>query len=490
MCWTPSFVDIEAKQKVVEQSVSETAVALLAEIRTMSARSYDKIVQLLAQAVSKHALNAAVTNAAKIAETAVVLSPRSTHTTASAAATVMPVHTSSRVHGNDTGTVGDVSPRTTVVRVAGSPRAGRIEALKTSPRPLHASTPAGGVHDMEAADLKSTSNASTPPYNYTNAASAASTTPLSTPRETFVPVTRASKSTVDLATTNAYADIDMQKMKQGLQGIKNIRARSANGSRGNSAGTVSTVDTTVDGASTGSGVSSRANSASRSRRRIATAANSGADDVGNSDVIASGGSGGSSVGVYSGEKAAVQRVGELLTPRRLSRDYSATGSSLVAGSVVSPVNVTADTASHVRSSSSRPSSGKRVAPPSTISASSSSGSAAVDVTKALQNLGGMWYEAQLLLRQVPSTDAGWEHLSQVRFLCISKGRLLHCDSNISHKPTFSLHCLCCRWSRLLPPSSRTFLRCPASPSTRKGPFCGTCCPLMKTPPRMTRQRDE
>ena len=268
-----------------------------------------------------------------------------------------------------------VSPRTTTVKIQ-SPRAMPLLKAQSSQKNLNSEEP-----------IAPSSNASTPPYSYSvkQTSCEQASTPIDTPRDggSAVLSSQSLSSKLHAASSAGMTAVDVEKMQQGLQGIKSIRARSANRSTRTAA-----ADSVVEASSVGNVAvdgGSRGSSACRSRRRIMAASAAGAglpSPEKTSDSPASPG---------QGQDYRTTPV-DVLTPRRSPRP------TLVSPRGLSSRNAVLAVPDALPSSVS----------PRPASASSSSLS-----QRLAQELGGMWYEAKLLLRQVPATAAEWNSTCQV-----------------------------------------------------------------------------
>jgi hypothetical protein len=341
-------------------------VSLFGEVRAAYPRFLDRILQLLAQAVSGIALKAAVSATTTKSAPHTGTAPLSARTVSSEATQVMA--------GSAVVTPRGVSPRAIPSAAAGS----KAGASSLSPRTdlsarSNPSTGKAALKGDPAVDRpglvrvdSGLTEASTPPSHYAascvSAGPGQQTTPLITPRDTptsasagFVLASQSCKSQSHkpLSPESTSPDsgspvtIDIDKMHQGLQGIKMMRARSAN-STARQAPASEAVEvgagTTSASAST---ATSRAGSACRNRRRLLLGP--GPDTSSPTEQ----GSSPDSVG----PSRAVSAV--LRTPR-------AADSSVA--------------------------------------------------TRVAQELGGMWYEAKLLLRQVPRAQGEWDAVQKVTYL--------------------------------------------------------------------------
>jgi hypothetical protein len=359
------FSDMEARMRTVEGALSAAAAPFLAEVKQTSARFHERVLQLLAQDVSRVALNAAVSNAAKVAEAVTLSAPQLSSRTVSTEET--------------SGNAGAVSPRPAPSK-AGAPLSARVSSAGSAANRKDLAVKAALVRADSEVTLGS--NASTPPYNYAPVHHAAATGQSSpeTPRDAdaapgpLSPSAKASSPTMDL---------DPGKMQQGLQGIKSMRARSAAGSARSNA----TVEVTTDSQGTAVPSSaSRAGSACRNRRRILT----GPGDIAPPSN--------SAVSPAETQLATVDipystSAVDVLSPRRTPR------TNLVSPRGVNPAGAA------LTFPAERPSSRQ--------SADSTRANDRALTERINQELGGMWYEAKLLLRQVPRTEQEWSAVSKV-----------------------------------------------------------------------------
>jgi hypothetical protein len=365
------LLDSEARLKTVEGALSAAAASFLSEVKQTSARFHEKALQLLAQEVSRVALNAAVLNAAKVAESIAAPTP------------ILSARTVSNEGAANSS--GSVSPRPAASK-AGAPLSARVSSAGSVSN--RKDLPAKSALVRSDSEVTLGSNASTPPYSYAPAhhsvAVGSSSSPAHTPRDSdaapgpLSPSGKASSPTMDL---------DPGKMQQGLQGIKSMRARSAaGGTRANSTATEIVPDT--HGAPVPSSAS-RAGSACRNRRRILT---------GPCDILPSSNA---PVSPTETQPAAADlpyatSAADVLSPRRTPRT-----------TLVSPRGV-ATTGAALAYPTERPSSRQSI--------DSQKVNDRAVAERINQELGGMWYEAKLLLRQVPRSEQEWSAVNKVSFV--------------------------------------------------------------------------
>jgi hypothetical protein len=353
--------EAECRLAAVEASLSPVTLSLFGEVRAAYPRFLDRILQHLAQAVSKIALKAAVSTAAKKSAPHTGTAPLSARTVSSEATQALA--------GSAVVTPrGVVSPRP-LPSAAGA----KAAASTLSPRAdlFARSNPSTGKAALKgdpAVDRpglvrvdSGLTEASTPPSHYTascvSAGPGQQTTPLITPRDTptsasagFVLASQSCKSHKPLSPGSTSPDsgspvtIDIDKMHQGLQGIKMMRARSANSTARQAPASEAVEVGAGSGSASASTATSRAGSACRNRRRLLQGPSPGTSSPTEQ------GSSPDSVG----PSRAVSAV--LRTPR-------AADSSVA--------------------------------------------------TRVAQELGGMWYEAKLLLRQVPRAQGEWDAVQKV-----------------------------------------------------------------------------
>lgn len=358
----------------LESSMSEPAFLTLTEIKQISVRSHDKCINLLAQSISKHAMNAAVAGAARVAHNAVanIDIPFSARTVNADYIHSSP--NSKSVSGAADKLSSRLSPRPKSREAAGM--------TKMSPRSTTNVERNGAIGNLGRANsgISVSSVATTPPAQYTTPSSAVVAV---TPRDTVIRVPPNQKQITP--PRSPTEDVDIEKMQLGLQGIKSMRARTASSGVRNGGCGDDLIGSTVDRADAPSSVS-RAGSACRSRRRIL---NNSIGKTPSTSPIPD-----SEAGHLMQEPTSTADVVDVLTPRRTSRQIgSPRGTSISTAALSFPSSPGVNTISR---------SPRR----------STDGSAAVAVRIA-QELSGMWYEAKLLLRQVPRSDKEWKKMQQV-----------------------------------------------------------------------------
>lgn len=364
----------------LESAMTESVYTILDEIKLISVRSYDKCVQLLAQSVSKYAMNAAVAGATRVAQTAVATTniPLSART----------VHADYNSYTPPVSTI--LSPRPKSREVAG----------------FTALSPRGGAGAVPAADRKRlargnsglsvSSVATTPPAQYTVPLSAQPS--VNTPRETVIeiPISPKPKTVASQSPREGDGGVDAEKMQLGLQGIKSMRARSASSSVRRAGDP--TASAGADSTGVPSSSNSRAGSACRSRRRILNNGSTPADCASPAPNSPTHLLGGSQPAVFT--TTAV----DVLTPRRSARNniVSPRGTSAAGAVLTCPSSPGSRLNNSNKSSSSnnpplspKPAQGLPIA------------------ARIAQELSGVWYEAKLLLRQVPHSDNDWKKMQQV-----------------------------------------------------------------------------
>ena len=279
-------------------------------------------------------------------------------------------------------------------------------------------------------NLRIASNASTPPQNYThkdvtsssmtnqhtNIALLGHFTPILTPRDNAI-VNNLSSGVISLS--NKDTTIDKAKMQIGLQGIKSMRkgsfnnnnsrfstANSATSPRGtdNSQGTTTETDTVT--------TTSRTSSASRLRRRVIQTANPDSSET--SPVKTT------NVTTLNPLNTEVANRSRASSGDMSPSSFKSTLTAPISGSTshhTGGVDIITPRGEHcapMRSPVMRVNKSMHPA----IAASSSPPVSEAHIKATLTNLDPQWYEAKLLLKQVPTTETAWESLSQVFVLCI------------------------------------------------------------------------
>ncbi len=422
----------------------------MAEIKSLSARSYDKIVSLLAQRVCKLALNCAVHSVSKVVETPTVVSPRAVKRTGSGniVSTTTTTNTNSStlklassppdiIASASINRSGSSSPHTLTALATSalvSPRlsfsrVGSASSTGSSERSRHTThlNPAMNNSNSDL-NLRIASNASTPPQNYThkeatigltttnqhtNSALTGHLTPILTPRDNTI-VNNLSSGVI--SPSNKDASIDKAKMQIGLQGIKSMRKGSFNNNNNSRCSTANSTTSPrgADNAATGTTteidvmtVGSRTSSASRLRRRVIQTANP--------------------VPSESSPVKTTTTLNPVTSTDSVNRSRASSGDlspSSVKSTLTAPISGTHNHTGGVDIITPR---GEHCAPMRSpvmrinkslhpaIAASSSPSVPVndVDIQTTLTSLDPIWYEAKLLLKQVPSTEATWETLAQV-----------------------------------------------------------------------------
>lgn len=245
--------------------------------------------------------------------------------------------------------------------------------------------------------LSVSSVATTPPAQYTVPLSAQPS--VTTPRETVIeiPISPKPKTVASQSPREGDGGVDAEKMQLGLQGIKSMRARSASSSVRRAGDP--TASAGADSTGVPSSSNSRAGSACRSRRRILNNGSSPADcasPASNSPTHL--------LGVSQPAVFTTTAV-DVLTPRRSARNniVSPRGTS-AAGAVL-----TCPSSPGSRLNNSNRSSSSSNNPPLSPQPAQGLPIAA----RIAQELSGVWYEAKLLLRQIPHSDNDWKKMQQI-----------------------------------------------------------------------------
>jgi hypothetical protein len=370
--------EAECRLAAIEASLSPVTLSLYGEVRAAYPRFLDRILQHLAQAVSKVALKAAVSTAAKKSASHTVTAPLSARTVSSEATQALA--------GSAVVTPrGVVSPRPLPSAAGAKAAASTLSPRADMSARSNPSTGKAALKGDPAVDRpglvrvdSGLTEASTPPSHYAascvSAGPGQQTTPLITPRDTptsasagFVLASQSCKSQSHkpLSPSSTSPDsgspvtIDVDKMHQGLQGIKMMRARSANSTARQMAASEAVEVGAGSGSASASTATSRAGSACRNRRRL------------------------------------------LQGP--------------------SP-----DTSSPTEQGSSPDSVGPSRAVSAVVRFPGAADSSVA--TRVAQELGGMWYEAKLLLRQVPRAQGEWNAVQKVT--CLPDGLHINNANNV------------------------------------------------------------